>query len=369
MRATSLYFLVGLWAVDLAGCGGDSYRLGGLADSREGSGGAAAEGGTAAGTGGNGGAGGSDAGSSGAGGAAGIGGAAGGSALTQDVEKIVQLDGYVNSVEADEEFVYFNVWGRDVLRVDHSGLGLRHLAETESFFMIADETHLYWTTSSDIRRVPKAGGATEVVMTLGVPAGASLPAFYLAVDATHVFVSTYADGKVVRAPKTGGTPEIVARTEDTMGAIGAMGGIAVVDGSLFWADYEYVGNVYRTEIESGVTSLFFPNGAGRMQVVGDDLWILPVTDEMVIVRAPIAGGETKRYPFGDYSTNFSSDGLHVYWCSDALMRINLATDAVEKVADVYARPAGLAVTQHFIFVGDEGIGLNGGIHRISKPPP
>lgn len=391
MRAASLCFLVGLWAIDLAGCDGDSYRLGGLAESQEGSGGAAAEGGAAVGTGGGSdGAGGSSAGSSGSGGAAGslpdagaggafvggaagffpvggaagsaTGGAAGGPALTQDVVKILDSSEGVAAVEADEEYVYFNSWGGDVLRLDHSGLGLRQLAETVSYFMISDEAYLYWTTSSDIRRVPKAGGATEVVMTLKAPNTESVVALELAVDATYVYASTYEGGTVVRAPKTGGTPEILARAD------GMMGGIAVAENALFWAEYDYHGNVHRTELESGATSLFLPNGSGKMRVVGDDLWIPPVTDEKLIIRAPLAGGVNKRYPFGDYLTSLSSDGLHVYWRWDALMRINLVTDAVEKVADIDAGPAGLAVTQHFIFVGGEGA-PNGVIYRISKPLP
>jgi hypothetical protein len=64
---------------------------------------------------------------------------------------------------------------------------------------------------------------------LGNPTG-------VAVDATHVYVTTYGDNTVLRVPKAGGTPEILATGQTKARGV-------VVDGdTLYWADADYPAN-------------------------------------------------------------------------------------------------------------------------------
>jgi hypothetical protein len=384
MRVGLAGFVLGC-LVELTGCGGHSYKLGGggvepSEPAVGGTGGTAREGGDggtgvggAAGSGA--GAGGSIFGTGGAsstggfagsgpttGGAAGTGGSSGPPLTDQAVQIYSDFQG-VTFVEADESHVYFNDWGGSVSRMDHAGGGLARLADGPSYHMVADATHLYFTTELDVRRVAKTGGTVEILAPLRSVSTGVAAALDMALDESYVYTSTYEDRTVIRAPKEGGAVEVMARTSKDV-----MGGVAVSRGALYWSDYQFDGGVHRTELASGTTTLFYPMGACRLRAVGADLWLTPLANENFIVRAPFAGGTATNYPFGLYTTLFSNDETHLYWMWDALMRRNLTTGVEETVAELQIYNAALvALTREWIFVSDSS--QPGGLYRLPKPAP
>ena len=168
MRISWTVLSLGLLAEALGGCGGESYRLGSNTEiDPTGGAGVTGQGGD--------GQGGSSAGSGGVGDRLAPlpdGGLAPPSSppLIQDSTWIVSSELGVLHLATDEQHLYFNESGGPIWRTDHAGISVEKLVETQSYHMGADATHVYWTTNTDIRRVPKTGGATEIIAVLsGAP--------------------------------------------------------------------------------------------------------------------------------------------------------------------------------------------------------
>ncbi len=70
--------------------------------------------------------------------------------------------------------------------------------------LAVDETHLYWATSGQIRRINKTTRTNPTTVVVGATADS------LAVDATHVYWTDNFFEEVARAPKTGGEEETIA---------------------------------------------------------------------------------------------------------------------------------------------------------------
>jgi hypothetical protein len=268
----------------------------------------------------------------------------------------------IGRLVADEEHLYFDNW-RAVWRIDHNGQNLEKLADGTISCLNADATHLYWSNDSGIRRVTKAGGSAELLLAgdfnglLGCPG--------LTLDESYIFMAT-SRLTVGRLPKAGGAFEDIATAKDDF--LGA-GALTISQGALFWAEYAFVGVIYRTDLRTLTTAIFQESGAVRAHATGADLWFTPLRAtevyEQVLLRAPFDGGATTSYPVPDASLPLESDGIHLYRGRDNLMRINLSTGVQELIATVpHVSPRAIALTRAWIFVTD-----GTGIYRIAKPPP
>jgi hypothetical protein len=352
----------------VAGSAAGNVDAGGTED---GSGGVAAAGGSpssgGAGNAGSAGSGGSDP----AGGIAGASGsgATGGAPLTRDVVHIAPDVVGASHVVADETYVFCISAGGGVQRVEHSGRAHTRVSEGPSYYLALDETHVYWSTQIDIRRMLKSGGPEEVVTRLKATGDNQPAAFWLAFDDAHVYASAFPNQParaVVRAPKAGGAFEVVATRAE-------VGGVAVSDGVLFWADLDPANSIQRMDLKTGESASFHPGRASTMRILGENLWFRWLTEDLGVgplVQVPLEGGEPILHSAAAPWVFFDNDATHIYWTSEHLMRINVKTGVEELVALVLEmNPVTVAVTREWLFVSGAGGTSNGGIFRIAKPAP
>jgi hypothetical protein len=280
------------------------------------------------------------------------------------IERIVSEDLLgVIFVVADEEHIYFNTLAGPIWRARHDGTNRVQLADdTVAHHLVADENHVYWSRFTEIIRVPKAGGETEIVAVLS-PQLESL-AMSLALGDTFVYASTQESKTIERAPKTGGSAQVLAQTN------GTTGGVAIDGSMLYWADYTALpeGRVHRRDLLTGETSTFFGSGGAMLLAAGEALWLTHPGTPFSLARVPFDGGPATAYRSDSYSPLFAGDDTHVYWFRNGLLgRVNRETRRDETVAEVPGDALGIAVSKQWVFVADEAI--PGGILRIPKPPP
>jgi hypothetical protein len=394
MRLGLLLISLEIWG--LVACGNDSYRLGrtrssdsvpaggtagerarggGDADASAGVGGSAAGAVGAAGgvgstsTDGSGGSGMGGIGGSGPmGGTAGIGGTAGtesggtagtgASPLTRDV--VMLSSEVIRGLAADEQHVFFT--GDQVWRMDHSGAGLVQLAEGPAAGMTTDATHVYWSTHSEIRRIAKTGGLVEIVTVKPDAGDSPINASSLAVDDSMVYVPTYLGQTVVRAPKTGGFSQPIARAAKFAGAV------AVRGSWLYWAEYANDGNagaIHRIDLVTETADVLHPEAARFLLPVDGYVWSIPWAMSGLL-QVPLDGGQPKRYTAASFG--LGSDGAHIYFGWNDLRRINLATGVEELVAPLPTPMVwAVAVTTKWVFVVTNNINSNSFV-RVAKPP-
>lgn len=129
-------------------------------------------------------------------------------------------------VAVDGEFVYFVTGGfvkaeNAVRRVPATGGPVQLLAKFDWLVagpLAVDADSVYLTSEVDglVVRVPKAGGSPTVLARVPGPT-------QVALDGTHVYFSTFAKqpegGTVQRVPKAGGAPEVLARGFAGIGAL------------------------------------------------------------------------------------------------------------------------------------------------------
>jgi hypothetical protein len=368
MRISSRAFWMGLLTSTLLSCGGRSYRLGGenQGDPAAGSGGLAG----AIGSGGTG--------TGGVGGEVGSAGTGGGSTTIIDVDgspplvqdgivRIVSEDFFgVSFVAADEDHVYFNDWGGPVWRTRHDGSNRTLLAETTSFYLAVDASHVYWSTQTEIFRVPKVGGSAAIVTALD-PKPETF-AVSLALDDSHVYASTHENQSVVRAPKAGGAYEVMARTTTTTS------GVAVGDRAVYFGDYTSNGGgtVQGLDLTSAATSVVFPSGAAMLLTAGDDLWFTHPGGnfelQFALARVPLDGTRATGYRAPSHSNFLASDESHVYWFRNGVLgRVDRSRWRDEAFAKLPSgEPMGLATSRQWVFVADGS--QPGGIFRVPKLP-
>ena len=286
-----------------------------------------------------------------------------------DAIEIVHATSGVSAIVADEERIYYTSWGGALRSADHGGEDIALLADTVAYGLAADATHLYWTTNRAIRRVKKTGGQAEIVARLRESSNGLPAAMHLVVAGDHVYASTYDDGTVVRAPKSGGAIEVLARAEG-----GVMGGIDVAGEHLYWGEYGSTGEIVEQDLAMTGARTLGTTGAAWLRAIEGDVWAshegVELEPTMELVRIAPEGGEPTRFSRPGFSFAFEYDGRHVYWFADGggeLVRIDPASNRTETVATNVPGTdlEGVAVTADWIFLADGA--YPGGIIRLSRP--
>jgi hypothetical protein len=223
------------------------------------------------------------------------------------VEGIAIANGSVYAIVPREEQVLRipKAGGKaEVVISQHSGLSA----------IVADASYVYWTSEEGIVRVPHQGGAPKAVLTgLSPPVGLSL-------DRGTLYWYSAIDGKVMRAPVSGGTPRRWFEPELTLHQY------FVDNGDLFFA----LGSQGKVEIRRA-------SGAGS-------------------VAATVAGGQA-------IPVDFAADGSNLYWTTgDNVMRAPRNGGTAVAVVTGTDRSIGVAVDESSVYWTDRG----GRIQKATK---
>ena len=177
--------------------------------------------------------------------------------------------------------------------------------------MAVDEANVYWATYASVGRVPRDGGAPEVVVSgqEGVRG--------LTLDATNVYWANQGPGAVMRLPKAGGTPETLAAGQSVPN------GVAVASANIYWTNNSNPGSVVMVAASGGVPTTL---AAGRVypdQIAVDAThayWTEGLADQgkaSLVMKIAIDGGAPVTVASGQANPDFIAvDDSSLYWSND-----------------------------------------------------
>jgi hypothetical protein len=224
------------------------------------------------------------------------------------------------------------------------------VVETQDFIAVDDSFVYFAEPSGSMDRVPKQGGAIELMASaLGMPAG-------IAVDTSALYWADLdsdasTSGGIWTMPKSGGTPILAASVAPTRFIVtDGTGPIAWDnDQGVFWSGSA---RAAVTEIQTGEANYFAPVMAGggvfwaSMQHAGADAGMVVPTfcawfgdgDAQTSGTVTIPFVPSPAYGTGTELTSgageaFTADGQSMYWAyGGAIFRASVATRSIDQVA-------------------------------------
>jgi hypothetical protein len=147
------------------------------------------------------------------------------------LEKLVTTANGAKDIHVDESSVYFIETGTNsIVKVSKWGGPSTVLAagQAKPAHIAIDDAYVYWTNTlgASVMRVPKAGGAPALV------AAASQPSF-IEVEGDEVFWFNTTDRSIMKAPKDGSGPAIQLATQSVYKEVANMKADATY---LYWVD-------------------------------------------------------------------------------------------------------------------------------------
>jgi hypothetical protein len=224
-------------------------------------------------------------------------------------------------------------------------------------FMVPDETHLYFTTSSTLRRVARSGGEAELLIAGLVGAG------QLAVEGNFLYwaeegVQDEWRGRVAKAPKAGGAVTVLAEGTKTVG-------VAVSNGELYYLDggsgSTAPGGIFKTSTGGGMATLIHAGGGGiQLEVTSGHVFALAGNSIVRVDRGTGASDTFAGRSIGGQS--LAVDGTHVYWTvegywsgkprleeSGRVLRAPQGGGEVTDIASCLPKPAGIVVDAQHVY--------------------
>jgi hypothetical protein len=261
-----------------------------------------------------------------------------------------------------------------IRRVPLSGGAGAPLVTAAPFFEItalaADADHIYWQEyldSSQVKRVPKGGGAVEVVAS-----GARAPRGGLVVGGGFVYFADtdfFDEHRVLRAPAGGGAAQVLAPIlgVDQSGAR-VPRSIVVAASNVYWADS---GAIHAVPTDSGAVATPVPGLTSpvSLAVSATELfWLESVCcahgQTGTLTRAPLAGGAGTVVASGLAApTTLAVDGANAFWAeggplafTEGFGRIAATPTGGGAITTVASGVAGdfpvIAVHGGHVFIGD-----------------
>ena len=218
--------------------------------------------------------------------------------------------------------------------------------QTGPEYPVPDATHLYWTNADAIMRIAKAGGAPEVVATIGTANEGC------ALDQDFVYFADRGTQTVQRVPKAGGPAEVLAQNQSFPQEV-------AVDAQWVYWTSNGEGAVRRAPKAGGPTEDLATGQteAFALAVSGSDVFWTRATGEVESLAGPLATG-------GAGAVSLAVDATHVYWVSQSssgVTRVPRGGGAVEDVGFVVA-PEGIALDDTWVYVGQDLV--SGVVHRL-----
>jgi hypothetical protein len=229
----------------------------------------------------------------------------------------------------------------------------------ECYGIAVDGTDVYWTGAETglIQKVSKLGGAPVTLATTSNPRG-------LALDDAYVYWA--ADGGIARVPKAGGAPEMLGA------ATGFPWFIAVDDTSAYWTTYTG-GDLMRVPKDGSAAPTALVSGeavAFGLALVGDRILY---TDSDGVLSLPKAGGAATVLVTGSQSPwSIAVDATTAYWTEacgpdcGAVRSVPQGGGAPAELATGLDAPSGIVTDGGELYWADFGGIGDGAIFKVVK---
>jgi hypothetical protein len=302
---------------------------------------------------------------SGCGGEPGSGGGSGGQAPVGALEVLATGQAEPSGIATFADHVYWtNRAGGSVARLPKGGGAVETLStgQDEPSAIAVDASGVYWVTNFSLMTAPLDGGpATEV--------GSVFVGSSVAVDASHAYVAAF--DEIVKLPKTGGAPQVLATAS-------YVSTLTIDDAGVFFTVDTFTGSSLRRVGKSGGAvlplisegcedelSLYSPMGIAKD--VDRVYWATHTGNHVWSVAA--TGGTPLGFGFdGEYPSALAIDDGHVYWTTDPpsgtghVRRATKTGDYWVDLAEAQA-PRAIAVDDTGVYWAGAG---DGTISRIVK---
>jgi hypothetical protein len=221
-----------------------------------------------------------------------------------------------------------------------------------------DATHLYYIgyTNGDVRRIPKAGGTSQLLAS-------SASAVRIAVDDTYAYWTDFQGKQLLRVLKTGGTMQVLATN------LGTAQAVELTAARVYVTDYTSQGRVGWVPKAGGAPTWLVPNTPTPLDLAltSTHVYFTDTSNPSIVRRVPLDGGTVEDFYPTDISLGIVTDGTDLYLASSkngkaaaSILRITQAGTATVLVAGLET-PAGLSVDQKYVYFTDLGLGNGKGL--------
>jgi hypothetical protein len=171
--------------------------------------------------------------------------------------------------------------------------------------LAVDSANVYWAASGNVAKAPIRGGPITTLVSGVTPQ-------VMTIDETSVYFTTNAGntGKVMRVPKSGGTPQTLAFE------VTNEQGIAVDQSNVYWTNT--AGDVMRTAVDGGplVPIAFLQADPVSVAVDSTSVYWANSGPPGSVVKAPLDGGALTTIASGlQYPDGIAVDATSVYFTS------------------------------------------------------
>jgi hypothetical protein len=160
----------------------------------------------------------------------------------------------------------------------------------------------------------------------------------IVVDGNNVYWAATADGKVLMAPRRGGSVQVVAEGQDRPI------GVLLDEGYLYWANNSVVASIWRRPVTlASPANLVAGNlyDAYRMAIQGSRIYWTEESTTGAIHATDKAGGGTTQNLFTEQASprGIVADGVSLYWTAwQHVLRTPIAIGALSPVSDAESFP-------------------------------
>lgn len=219
-----------------------------------------------------------------------------------------------------------------------------------------DATHVYWTNLGSVARVPKSGGAVEILASVGQNNEV------IAVDDQFAYFADGDGGAIRRVAKTGGTPTTIAQNQSFPRGLG-------LDAThVYWASEG--DDAIRRVAKSGGSVETLATGqtmAFALAVDGGEVFWTLVGGPVRKLQIDSCCNVTELSPSqGTAPLSLAADATHVYWASQSsgsLRKVPRGGGASQELGFVFAAD-GIALDATHVYVGEDS--NPGSVRRCAK---
>ncbi len=228
---------------------------------------------------------------------------------------------------------------------------------TPALRIALDATHVYWTDTVALKRVPKSGGAVEEI-TRPVAAHFAIDEtkayFYQAVD-HNTGSSHYVTYPLYWLPKTGGTAVLLRDN-----SVGTPGHLAL-DAMQVYRAVEYSRSVESVAKGTGQLTTLLATGIDAARLARSGFYLYFTTWlPGGVWRIPADGGKAEMLAMGDHSQDIAVDAEHVYWATYLARRsirsVPIDGGPVAILVKPDGDPRGLALDDRHIYWAEPELG-------------